>query len=148
MLTINKANFEDRDIYIKLASKLYCSDAVDHSIDSSNFKKTFDYLHENNTYGQIYIIKFNEEIVGYTLISKTFSQEVAGMVLLIEEIFIIDKYRDLGIGKGVFEYLENEYNGYKRIRLELTNSNIKAKKLYENLGFSCLEYIQMIKDKI
>lgn len=148
MLTINKANFEDRDIYIKLASKLYCSDAVDHSIDSSNFKKTFDYLHENNTYGQIYIIKFNEEIVGYTLISKTFSQEVAGMVLLIEEIYIIDKYRGLGIGRSVFEYLENEYSGYNRIRLELTNSNKRAKKLYENLGFTRLEYIQMIKDNI
>ena len=68
------------------------------------------------------------------------------MVLLIEEIYINEKFRSKGIGKEIFDFLKTRYSSYSRVRLEVEISNKKAIKLYEKLGFNELKYIQMIKE--
>lgn len=147
IITIRSIENKDKDKYLEMVTKFYNSDAVLHSVPYKNFENTFNEVIKSNTYAECFMIMYNLEIVGYTLISKTYSQEVGGKVLLIEEIYIESKFRNKGIGKKIFEFLENRYEGYKRFRLEVEKSNTNVITLYRKIGFDILEYVQMIKDK-
>lgn len=147
MIKIREILKDDREIYVNFAEKFYNTDSVLHKVDKNNFYKTFDYILSDTTYSLAYMVCFNDEAVGYFVLSKTYSQEVAGMVMFIEEVYIEREYRNKGIAKQIFEYIFTNFSNYKRYRLEVTKSNIYAIKLYENLGFRELEYIQMHIDK-
>lgn len=147
MITIKDIQSNDKLDYINLAKSFYRSDAVLHSIPTQNFSNTFEYILNDKTYSEIFMIKEYTQNIGYLLIAKTYSQEAGGMVLLIEELYIQSDYRNKGIGKKIFEFLDIRYKEYKRFRLELTENNERAKKLYEKIGFEQLIYSQMIKEK-
>ena len=66
------------------------------------------------------------------------------MVLLIEELYIKEEYRNHGIGTKVLDFLKEEYKDYRRIRLEVEKNNLRALKLYKKIGFDNLEYLQMV----
>lgn len=146
MLNIRKIKLEDKKIYLEMVNEFYNSEAVLHSVDENNFINTFSELIKSDVYTECFIIEYHDKIVGYTLVSKTYSQESGGMVLLIEEIYINEKFRSKGIGKEIFDFLKTRYSSYSRVRLEVEISNKKAIKLYEKLGFNELKYIQMIKE--
>lgn len=73
----------------------------------------------------------------------------------IDSISVLEEYRSQGIGKEIFNYLFDYVKLYdfKKISLLVDFENIKAKKLYENLGFkenrilivSKHKYFHMIK---
>lgn len=147
MLLIEKIKKDDYFDYIEMAKSFYNSEAVLHKVDEKNFDNTFNELIKRDIYAQGYILRYDNIVCGYVLISKTYSQEVGSLVLLIEELFIKKEYRGKGISKKVFEFLFNEYKEYGRIRLEVEKSNEKAISIYRKMGFSNLEYLQMIIDK-
>ena len=137
---------EDRKCYIEFCDEFYNMPTVLHSVSIKNFINTFDMILQDKTYAEAFIVLYKNEKIGYILISKTYSQEVASMVLLIEEIFILEKYRSMGIGQNIFEFLKNRYKKYNRFRLEVVKNNEKAIKLYEKIGFSFLDYMQMVME--
>lgn len=47
-------------------------------------------------------------------------------------------YRDKGLGLPLFQFLINNCKKQLPIRLEVQSGNLRAIKLYENLGFYCL----------
>lgn len=55
----------------------------------------------------------------------------------IEGIAVSEEMRGLGIGAELIQLMENNArkNGIKKITLDVINTNPKAKKLYERLGF-------------
>lgn len=144
---IKKIDKNDKDTFISLAREFYSSPAVLHSIPDSNFSRTFDELTASNTYTEGYLFYNKNQVAGYALIAKTFSQEAGGFVIWIEELYIKPLFQSKGIGTEFFNYLEkNRSDDTKRLRLEVDNGNIKAAALYKRLGFSPLEYKQYIKD--
>ncbi|WP_197407541.1 GNAT family N-acetyltransferase [Caviibacter abscessus] len=145
-LIIRKIKEKDKDIYLQLTNEFYNSNAVLHTVPNHYFTDTFNYLMKTDTYASCYILECNNEVSGYCLVSKTYSQEVSGMVLLIEEVYIREKFRGQGIGTKVFEFLKESYSDYKRLRLEVEKKNTEAKKLYEKIDFKILDYLQMVID--
>ncbi len=147
-MEIRKINEKDRYIYLEMVKEFYDSEAVLHSVNSKNFEITFNTLISSNIYAEGYIIEENEDIFGYCLLSKTYSQEVGGMVCLVEELYIKEECRSKGIGTKVFEFLKERFKDYKRIRLEVEVNNKRAITLYNSIGFNELKYIQMVIDDI
>ena len=136
-------------IYLKELSKsLFTRMFGDIRSNSKNFEITFNTLISSNIYAEGYIIEENEDIFGYCLLSKTYSQEVGGMVCLVEELYIKEECRSKGIGTKVFEFLKERFKDYKRIRLEVEVNNKRAITLYNSIGFNELKYIQMVIDDI
>ena len=125
-MEIRKINEKDRYIYLEMVKEFYDSEAVLHSVNSKNFEITFNTLISSNIYAEGYIIEENEDIFGYCLLSKTYSQEVGGMVCLVEELYIKEECRSKGIGTKVFEFLKERFKDYKRIRLEVEVNNKRA----------------------
>lgn len=145
---IRKITPADRQAYISMVTDFYTSDAVCHCVDPSHFERTFDELIKRDTYAEGYIFEAQDNVItGYALLAKTFSQEAGGMVIWVEEIYIKPEFRGMGQGREFLNSMISRLgNGVSRIRLEASACNAKAVKLYRSLGFTDLEYGQLIID--
>ncbi len=101
---------------------------------------------ESGQYMNGYLFEHEGQVVGFATVAKTFSTEAGGLVAWLEELYIRPNYRSLGLGKEIFEYIENSYSNIKRIRLEVERDNVRAMNLYKKKGFHILDYLQMVKD--
>jgi len=139
---------EDRELYLNLAKKFYCSDAVLHSVPEECHINAFNEMMSSDEYLLGYIIECEDKCAGYATLAKTYSPEVGGICVLIEEIYILEEFQGKGLGTEFFNFIFNEFNGVaKRFRLEATKANNSAISLYKKLGFEVLDYIQMVKDE-
>ncbi len=145
-MAIRDFEFKDREIFRKLSREFYDTPAVLHPVDESTFDITFDECISDSPFSRGLIIEDDEEIAGYALLSFTYSSEVAGLVVLIEELYIRDFCQGKGLGSQLFSWLEYSYRDAKRFRLEVSPENDRAKQLYKRVGFSVLPYIQMTRD--
>lgn len=144
---IRKVKPEDKEAYIAMSKAFYKSDAVMHDIPEEHFYRTFEELMSGSPYADAYIVEQDGKAVGYTLLAITYSNEAGGLVLWIEEIYILPEYRGKGYGTEIFEFLDKEYgNKVARIRLEVEETNSRAIRLYNKLGFKYLDYKQMYKE--
>lgn len=145
---IRKMVKEDEEHFLNMAEAFYASDAVIKPISKKQHKDTFNEIMRSNVYLEGYIFEMEGKSVGYAIIAKSFSQEAGGIVLWIDEIYVMKEYRSKGLGKEFFnDLIRNLEHSILRLRLEVASDNASAIKLYENMGFEKLEYIQMYKDR-
>lgn len=143
---IRKVEIKDKENYIAMSRDFYNSDAVLHAIPDENIRKTFDEIVSGSPFADAYVYEHDGEIAGYALLAITYSNEAGGLVLWIEEVYILPEYQGRGFGKALFSFIEKAYgNKVARIRLEVEESNQGALSLYERMGFTRLDYIQMFK---
>lgn len=147
IMKIREINQNDREVFTRLCDEFYHSDGVLHPVDPGNYTATFNELISNSPYTNCFIFEEDDEVAGYGLISFSFSNEVGGLVLWVEELFILPQFRGNGIGSKFFSFLHDKFDDrVKRYRLEIEPSNDGAKRLYKRLGFNTLPYKQMIND--
>lgn len=146
MLKIRDVREEDREELFSMAKELYGGGACDHEVPESNFEATLQECLRSREYARTLMLEDETGIVGYFMMSFTWSNEVGGKVVLLEELFFKDSSRGKGYGTEVFAWAEREYPDAKRFRLEAAPGNTKAIALYERLGYEGLNYYQMIKD--
>ena len=101
----------------------------------------------SNEYISCYIIEKECKTAGYALLARTFSPEVGGMVLWLEELYLKPEYRGEKLGSEFMSFLnETLAPGYRRLRLEVEDYNTAAVGLYKKYGFGFLPYSQMYKE--
>ncbi|MEG2016007.1 MAG: GNAT family N-acetyltransferase [Oscillospiraceae bacterium] len=138
----------DKGIYLKLANEFYHSDAVLHAVAEHCMTNSFEEMMRSDNYLLGYIRECDSQCAGYAMLSKTFSPEVGGTCIWIEEIYILKDFRGKGLGKEFFEFIFDKFDGVsKRFRLEAIRENVGAISLYNKLGFEELDYLQMVLDK-
>lgn len=138
----------DRKRYVELVKAFYSSPAVLESVPEENILATFEEMMRSRDYVQgFFLLADNGQVAGYALVVKSFSQEAGGMVLWVDELYILKEYRSLGLGGKFLDFLqENLAEDVKRIRLEVEEDNSRAMSLYQRLGFEELPYVQMIME--
>ena len=144
---VRKVCEADRQLYISMAKSFYNSEAVCHEIPSEHFDIAFDEMMRSDVYMEGFILMCEDEPAGYANVAKTFSCEGGGLTVWIEELFVYPEYRSKGLGRELFAFLERRYgSALARMRLEITDSNKDAARLYSRLGFEMLDYRQMVKE--
>ena len=137
---IRKLTLSDKAEYINMAKDFYASPAVLSPVPVAHFENTFNELMSSCIYAEAFIFESSGQISGYGLIAKTYSQEAGGLVVWIEEIYVKEAYRNIGLGSKFIEYIKENIPA-KRLRLETEPENIKAQELYKRHGFEKFEYI-------
>lgn len=147
-MTYRLITLADRAEYLAMAHDFYASEAVLHAVPDSHFEETFEELMRSDAYAQAYVLETSGQTIGYALLAKTFSQEAGGVVLWIEELYIKPSHRACGYGSRFLrEFLASLPPQVKRVRLEAERENDRAVRLYESLGFTFLDYDQMVIDR-
>lgn len=88
--------------------------------------------------GRIWILWVDGKAVGYAILTFLFNFEHGGKMAFLDEFYVREPYRKLGIGQLTLRFLENEayHMGIKRVHLELEKHNGLAKALYLRQGFA------------
>lgn len=129
-----------------MAGEFYTSSAVTCTVDRQNFASTFDLAMEQSPFLRLLIIEDAGRPAGYGQLSFTYSNEVGGMVVFMEELYIRQAHRGKGYGHDFFAFVERAYPAVRRFRLEVRADNTKAIALYRRLGYSNIPYTQMGRD--
>lgn len=95
-----------------------------------------EFLSDSNL-GSIWLICYDNAIIGYIALCYGFSFEYRGRDAFIDEFFIHEKFRNQGLGKKVLEFVKQEasYLGVKALHLEVDLENVAGNMLYHQAGF-------------
>lgn len=143
-ITIRKMNTQDKDSVLDMMRMFYASPAVYTSGSEEIFENDINACTGDNPYLEGYVMQTSDDIQGYAMVAKSFSTEFGKPCIWLEDLYIKDEYRGLGIGKKFMEFLTGKYTDCI-FRLEVEEENKRAIELYEKSGFSVLPYMEMKK---
>lgn len=86
-----------------------------------------------------------KKLLGYAMIAHSFSTEYGRHCVWIEDIYIREEARGLGLASAFLDYIKNEYPDALH-RLESEHENGHAMEIYRKNGFRELPYVEMVRD--
>ena len=108
-----------------------------YDFDLATGEKNLSDFTSNEALGRLYLIKHQENNIGYLVLSFGFSFEYKGRDAFIDELYIKKEYRNKGIGKLTMDFIESESSqlNINAIHLEVESHNSNAMRLYLNKGY-------------
>jgi ribosomal protein S18 acetylase RimI-like enzyme len=76
--------------------------------------------------------------VGYSILSAFWSNEYGGLVMIIDELYVVPAFRGKGVSTHFIRQLA-EAREYVALNLEVFHENTRAFELYKRLGFEVIE---------
>ena len=142
--TIRGMTAKDKSRVIEMMRVFYASTAVLSNGSEEIFSNDVENCINDNPYLEGYVFEDANEIQGYAMIAKSFSTEFGKPCIWVEDLYIKDRYRGLGIGSLFLDFITKKYAD-SIYRLEVEEENKKAIKVYEKCGFTILPYMEMKK---
>jgi ribosomal protein S18 acetylase RimI-like enzyme len=112
---------------------------LDHATVIKGVSAVFD----DPTKGKYWIAESDGHVVGCLLTIPEWSDWRNGTVLWIHSVYVLEKFRQLGIFKKLYLHLKamvEESSDLRGLRLYVDKSNLKAQRVYESLGMSGEHY--------
>lgn len=128
------AQFIDIDPLIELVQEFYKFEQITFD---QGVLKAFTALLSDEQFGLIWLICDRDVPIGYVALTFFFSMEYHGRCGLVDELYIQESHRGKGIGKKVFNLIEDYLRSQKMRSLSLVvdHWNDKAEVFYSKLGF-------------
>ena len=104
-----------------------------------DLKNSKNYIHERiiNEESIIFIATDNKRVIAFVQLYETFDSLNLNKKIVLEDLYVLEKYRKLGIGRKLMnkskEFAIN--NKFSRIELSTSIDNYDAQKLYESLDY-------------
>ncbi|MGL6009175.1 MAG: GNAT family N-acetyltransferase, partial [Culicoidibacterales bacterium] len=85
---------------------------------------------------QAFLVQYQGETVGLVVLSKTFSTYLGKVTLFLEDLYLDEHVRGLGLGRAIFAELQTlvAEKNYGRIEWTCLTSNESSRAFYEKLG--------------
>ena len=144
-INIRKMTEADRENVVDMMRTFYHSPAVWTNGSEEIYNKDITACVGISPYADGFIFEKEDEILGYGMIAKSFSTEFGKPCIWIEDLYLKEEYRGVGIGSSFFAYLEKEYPG-TIMRLEVEEDNTRALAVYRKNGYEELPYMEMKKE--
>ncbi len=93
--------------------------------------------------GKYWVAEIDGKVAGCLLTVPEWSDWRNGTVLWIHSVYVTPEFRKHGVYKSLYTHLKemvNESQDLRGLRLYVDKTNLKAQKVYENLGMSCEHY--------
>lgn len=142
MSMIRMMTQEDASCVMEMMEVFYASPAVLSNGSAEIFSNDIEACVSENPYAEGYIIENETAIQGYAMIAKSYSTEFGKPCIWIEDLYLKEEYRGLGIGKQFFDFIFQKYPGHL-FRLEAEEENNRAIALYKKCGFDILPYLEL-----
>ena len=148
MLLIRDMTPADEQTVMDMVDVFYHSPAVEHPVEREVLLRSFRAAADpGEPLLRGLLLEEDGGAVGYCYLTGCYSAEAGGRQIIVEELYLDEGCRGKGYGTRVFQYVMAEYPDCGRIRLEVTDANKGAIRLYERLGFRFLQYGQMVLDR-
>ena len=135
---------EDKDTILDMMRVFYASPAVLTNGSDEIFLADIEGCISDNPYIEGFVIDGDGEILGYSMIAKSFSTEYGKPCIWIEDLYIKENYRGIGLGKQLMDFIVGKFDNCI-FRLEAEAENERAIALYKKCGFSVLAYTELKK---
>lgn len=142
--TIRVMTKKDKSDVLEMMRVFYASPAVFTNGSEEVFLSDIENCINDNPYLEGYVIEDLNGIQGYAMIAKSFSTEFGKPCIWIEDLYIKEDCRGLGLGNMLMEFITQKYTDCI-FRLEVEEENERAVKLYKKCGFTVLPYMEMKK---
>ena len=127
---------------------LYRVDPSGMEMTAMKIHQTFQQFTLKRDKGRIIVFEIDNTVVGYAILVFFWSNEFGGDVIEIDELFVQEDYRDRGIGKTFFQWLEETWHSQAvAFALQTTPTNERAITFYQRMGFSLSKNFHWIKAK-
>ena len=133
---------EDREAVLLMMREFYASPAVFTNGSEEIFLRDIETCLSDSPYLEGYIIEKENEMAGYAMVAKGFSTEFGRPCIWIEDIYLKESFRGMGLGNLFFDFITKRYTDCI-FRLEVESENEIAMKLYQKRGFTVLPYTEM-----
>lgn len=136
----------DKPEVLKMMRVFYDSPAVITKASDEVLARDFDACLSASPYVKGFAFICDGALAGYGICAFSFSTELGGECVWIEDIYIKEAFRHHGIGSKFLAFVEKEFPA-ARYRLEAEEENKNACRAYFKAGYKKLDYIQLVKDK-
>jgi ribosomal protein S18 acetylase RimI-like enzyme len=133
------ARVSDWPSLIAMSQALYVEDPGTKPMGARDIARTLRTLHQQPVRGRAVVVVAGGVVVGYALLCSFWSNELHGEVCTIDELYIAPTHRSRGLGSKLVQGLaQRALPFFKRavaFELEVSPRNLRARALYERLGF-------------
>jgi ribosomal protein S18 acetylase RimI-like enzyme len=137
MADLRWATIKDTDPVLDLVEVYHRQEGLrGHSRD--RLRAVLEELFDGGRRGRVLIAVEGSDVVGYALVVRAPSFEWASDVAVLDEIFVMGKVREKGLGRRMIAFVE-EYaasEGMPAITLEVSVENVSARGFYRAVGFT------------
>jgi ribosomal protein S18 acetylase RimI-like enzyme len=134
-ITFELAKTSDVTVLLAMMEDFYAID--NYPFNAVLTQSNLELFINNPQYGEVRIIFGSNGVIGYFILANMFSFEYGGQGIFIDELYVINDYRQRGIGNLALVYIENKAisDGVKVIQLEVERHNLSGVKLYLKRDF-------------
>ncbi len=146
MVTIRPMIESDKDCVIDMMRVFYNSPAVFTNGSEEIFKNDVENCVNDCPFLEGYVFEdAAKNVLGYAMAAKSFSTEFGKPCIWIEDLYLKEESRGLGIGSSFFSFIEQKYPEAV-LRLEVEEENERAVHVYKKCGYEVLPYMEMKKE--
>lgn len=135
-ISFKQADSSDADQLVVLMREFYEFDHI--PFDESDARAALSQLLGDARLGRVFLIRADDETVGYLVVTFGFSLEFKGRDAFVDELFLRAEFRGRGIGTRALAQAEvacREAN-VRALHLEVERANTTAQGLYRRRGFT------------
>jgi GNAT superfamily N-acetyltransferase len=131
---------------VAMISALYGEDMDGEKMTVAKIEATVEKLTREPNRGFMAIIEVENQVIGYAILIFFWSNEYGGEIINIDELYVLPVFRNKGVGRRFFKWLETEFQEKAvAFMLETTKENEKAAAFYRRIGFSNYRNLVMFK---
>ena len=128
----------DDDSLVEMCLQLYDEDPGVLLVRPETIRATLRALRRQPSRGRALVLEVEGQLSGYALLIAFWSNELGGNICEVDELFVVPERRCHGHGKSLFQAISERDlwpTPIVGIALGVTPDNVRARRLYERLGF-------------
>ena len=107
--TIRFMKSEDKQSVFEMMKDFYASPAVFSNGSDEIFLNDIENCINDNPFLEGYVFEGPDGIQGYSMVAKSYSTEFGKTCIWIEDLYIKDEYRGMGVGKKFMGFITAKY---------------------------------------
>ena len=131
----------DDEAIVGLCLRLYAEDPGTGPVPAGNMRGTLAVLRREPWRGRAVVLEMQGQVAGYALLISFWSNEFGGEVCMVDELFVVPEHRGRGYATSLFADVTQGglwATPMAAMALCVTPGNVRARRLYEGLGFGAV----------